>query len=481
MASSLEAQQQRVLAGLVDEPLADALGERFAAAGHELHLVGGRVRDALLQREATRDLDFATSAPPEQTERVLRGWADAIWLIGARYGTVAARKDGLHVQITTYRSDRYTPGSRHPAVEYGDTIEGDLGRRDFTVNAMAVRVPDRLFVDPHGGLADLRRGILRTPAEPSRSFADDPLRIVRMARFASVLGFDADEDAVAAATAMAEQVLSVSAERVRDELDRLLAGDHVGRGVDLLCDTGVADHVLPEVPALRMERDPGHHHKDVYGHTLAVVAGVPADDPVLRLAALLHDVGKPATRRYHGRNLVSFHHHEVVGARIAQARLEALRYPGDVVQAVAELVRLHLRFHGYADGDWTDSAVRRYVRDAGSPEQLRRLNLLTRADVTTADAKRRARYGAAMDDLERRVARLAEQETLERLRPALDGNQIMAHLGLRPGPLVGKAWHMLLDARLERGPMGDQEAYALLDQWAATEGLAVSSSNGIER
>ncbi|MGH8932243.1 MAG: CCA tRNA nucleotidyltransferase [Egibacteraceae bacterium] len=454
-----------MLAGLVAVyPVADHLGQRFAAAGHDLYLVGGTVRDTLLGR-AVDDLDFATSARPEQTQRLLSGWADNVWLTGARFGTVSARKGDRKLEITTFRSDVYREGSRHPKVTYATDIGEDLSRRDFTVNAMAVRVPEHRFLDPFGGLGDLRDGVLRTPVEPEISFGDDPLRMVRLARFAAVLEAEADEVTEAAAASMASRLDSISRERIRDELSRLIQAPGHTRGMDLLVRTGLAERFLPEIPALRMQRDPIHHHKDVYAHTLAVVDGCRPDDLVLRLAALLHDIGKPATKEFHRDGRVSFHHHEVVGARMARRRLEALRYPSEVVDQVAELVLLHLRFHGYADGEWTDSAVRRYVRDAGSDVQLRRLNQLTRADVTTRNAAKARRLSRAMDDLEARIARLAEQEELARMRPALDGNQIMAHLGLRPGPLVGEAWNMLLEARLDLGPMSEEAAYELLDRW----------------
>jgi poly(A) polymerase len=353
-------------------------------------------------------------------------------------------------------------------VAFAADIEEDLSRRDFTINAMAVRLPDHRFVDPFGGLGDLRHKRLRTPLDPATSFGDDPLRMVRLARFAAVLQVTPDPAALAAATAMATQLDAVSRERIRDEFSRLLLGADPARGMDILCDTSLADQFIPEVPALRMARDPIHHHKDVYRHTMAVVARCPADDLVLRLAALLHDIGKPATREFHPDGKVTFHHHEVVGARMARARLRELRYPNDITDAVTDLVALHLRFHGYSEQGWTDRAVRRYVRDAGS--QLERLNRLTRADVTTRNKAKARRLQRGMDELEERIAALREQEELDRLRPPLDGHQIMAHLGIRPGPLVGEAWNMLLEARLDRGPMGDEEAYALLDEWATERG-----------
>jgi poly(A) polymerase len=462
--------QQRQLAELVAVyPAADELAARFADAGHELHLVGGTVRDTLLYGRSSGDLDLATSAHPDETERLLRGWVDHLWLTGARFGTVSARRGEQTLEITTFRSDEYRPGSRHPDVRFGDDIETDLSRRDFTVNAMAIDLTRRRFVDPFGGLADLRRRLLRTPLAASSSFADDPLRMVRLARFAAVLDADVDDDARKAATAMAGELATVSRERIRDELCKLIVAPAFARGLDLLVETGLADDFLPELPALRMQRDPGHHHKDVYTHTMAVVADCPPQDLTLRLAALLHDIGKPATRRYGPGGKVMFHHHEVVGARMARARLTELRFPKQQVADVAQLVLLHLRFHGYRDQGWTDSAVRRYVRDAGSPEQLRRLNLLTRADVTTQNRRKARSLAAAMDDLEQRIEELQREEELAQLRPPLDGHQIMAHLGIEPGPLVGRAYRHLLDVRIERGPMTIDEGYAELDAWMASQ------------
>jgi poly(A) polymerase len=476
----MSAAQERALADLVAVyPVADQLGHRFAEAGYELYLVGGTVRDTLLGAPVS-DLDFATSARPEQTERMLAGWAEHIWLTGAQFGTVSARKGGFKLEITTFRTDTYRTGSRHPKVTYGQDIVADLSRRDFTVNAMAVRVPDRRFVDPFGGLRDLRDRVLRTPAAPEISFGDDPLRMVRLARFAAVLEAEPDEATKAAAAAMATRLSEISRERIRDELTRLITASGQARGMDLLCMTGLADQFIPEIPALRMEHDPLHHHKDVYLHTLAVVDRCPRHDLVLRLAALLHDIGKPATRQFHPGGKVSFHHHEVVGARMARARLTELRYPSAVVEQVGQLVFLHLRFHGYAEGDWTDSAVRRYVRDAGSPEQLQRLNLLTRADVTTQNAAKAWRLARGMDDLEARIAHLAAQEELDRIRPALDGRQIMDYLDLEPGPLVGEARKMLLEARLDQGPMSPDQAYALLDDWAAKRGITPRVATDLE-
>ncbi len=477
--SALPHEARERLVALASSPDAETLGRRFADAGAELALVGGVVRDALLGRIGS-DLDLATDAHPSDVAHLLRGWADHVWDVGARFGTISARRGELTVEVTTYRTDAYTAGSRHPEVTFGTDLRADLSRRDLTVNAMAVRLPaDRWedpaapdLVDPFGGLADLEGRVLRTPVDPRISFADDPLRMVRLARFAAVLDAEVAPEALEAARAMAAALDTISGERIRDELSKLLVAPAQARGIDLLCDTGLADRFLPEVPALRMERDPLHHHKDVYAHTLAVVdACTPHDDLVLRMAALLHDIGKPETRAFGPGGKVTFHHHEMAGARLAEKRLKELRYPHDVVGQVVDLVRLHLRFHGYADGEWTDSAVRRYVHDAGSAEQLRRLNALTRADVTSRNRAKRQRLGRAMDDLEERIARLEADEELRALRPALDGNAIMRALGVGPGPVVGRARRMLLDARIERGPMTEEEGHALLASWARETGL----------
>ena len=463
--------QLQALGALVDYPLADELGRVFADAGHELYLVGGPVRDRLLGRDSEPDLDFATSARPEESEQILKRWADTVWLTGARFGTVSAVRDGETIEVTTFRTETYEAGSRHPEVAYGDTVEGDLARRDFTCNAIAVRVPDRHVVDPFGGWEALRDKVLSTPVDPKASFADDPLRMIRMARFAATLGFVPDEDAVAAATAMAEQLQTISAERIQAELDKLVCGEHVALGMDLLVSTGLAEEFLPEVPALRMTSDPIHHHKDVYAHTLAVVEGCDRSDVILRLAALLHDIGKPDTREFHDDGTVSFHHHDVVGARMTRRRLKALKYPKDVIRDVSHLVALHLRFHGYGDDVWTDSAVRRYVNDAGSPAQLRRLNALTRADATTRNKRKKRRFAQAMNDLEARIERLQAQEELDAVRPALDGHQMMAYLGIEPGPLVGRVWAFMKDQALELGPIDPDTGYDLLDRWAAENGI----------
>ena len=480
MPQQLDPQQAAQLGALVDvHPEARELGDRFAAAGHELHLVGGTVRDTLLAggdptAVASVDLDFATSAPPEETEALVRPWATAVWLTGAEFGTVSCQRETLDrptrkIEITTYRADVYQPGSRHPEVRYGDSIEADLSRRDLTVNAMAVRVPDFAFVDPFGGLNDLQRRHLRTPIDPHTSFGDDPLRMVRLARFAAVLDAEASDTAIGAAIDMADELATISAERIRDELVKLICGQRPRRGIQLLLRTGLMQHVVPELVDLRECRDPIHRHKDVYLHTLAVMENameLEGDDPdfVLRFAAVMHDIGKPDTKQLHRDGTVTFHHHDVVGARMTRHRLRELRFDKQTIKAISELVRMHLRFHTYKQG-WTDAAVRRYVADAGALYD--RLNLLTRADVTTGNAKRAAAIQRRVDELEARVDELEEREQLEAMRPAIDGNAIMRHLGLEPGPLVGEAWAHLLELRLEHGPMEDADAFAALEAWWA--------------
>ena len=454
-------------------PVLEPLGVLFADAGHELALVGGPVRDAMLGR-AHNDLDFATSARPEETERLLGGWGDALWDMGRDFGTIGARKGSWVVEVTTYRSDSYDPASRKPLVDFGDTLAGDLGRRDFTVNAMAVSLPGREFVDPYGGVVDLAHRLLRTPGRPEDSFSDDPLRMLRAARFAAQLAFTVDPGVVAAMTAMADRISIISAERIRDELAKLVLAPYPRLGLTLLVETGLAARVLPELPALALERDEHHRHKDVYEHTLTVLEQsmdqedrLGGPDLVSRLAALMHDVGKPRTRRFLGDGSVTFHHHDVVGAKLTRKRLQALRFSGDTVEAVAKLVELHLRFHGYGDGEWTDSAVRRYVRDAG--DQIERLHVLTRADCTTRNRRKADRLRRTYDDLETRIARLSEQEELASIRPDLDGTQIMEILGIAPGPTVGAAYRFLLELRLDEGPMSEDDARAALLAWWAAQ------------
>lgn len=442
--------------------LAVELGDRFRTAGYQLYLVGGAVRELLMGRASRGEFDFATDARPEVTLRVLQGWAEAKYLQGIRFGTVGAKKAGVDLEITTFRKEIYPADDRHPHVTFGERIEEDLARRDFTVNAMAIRLPEGEFLDPHSGVRDLAAKRLDTPLDPEISFGDDPLRMLRAARFVSSLELVPTPRVIEAMRGMADRLDIVSSERIRDELSRLLLSVKPSRGLELLVATGLADRFLPELPALRLQQDPVHRHKDVLKHTFVVVENC-EPDLVLRLAALLHDVGKPATREITSDG-VQFHHHEVVGARMAEARLRALRYPNEVVAEVAKLVEMHLRFHSYRLG-WSDSAVRRYVREAGP--LLDSLNQLVRADCTTRNREKAKALAALQDDLELRIARLSEQENLEQLRPPLDGNQVMAHLGIPPGRLVGEALEYLMEQRLDRGPIEDAEAYRLLDEWWA--------------
>ena len=455
-------------------PVAQELADLFGAAGHRLYLVGGTVRDALLGRPET-DLDFTTDARPAAVLALVDGWASAVWDTGIAFGTVGLRRRGVTMEITTFRSDAYDRVSRNPVVAYGDTIEEDLQRRDFSVNAMAVELTGerRAFVDPFGGLAALAAGTLDTPATPEESFADDPLRMLRAARFVAQLGFTPAPRVVAAMTAMAAELGRITPERVQVELSKLLLGAHPRRGLELLVDTGLAEVVLPEVPAMRLAIDEHIQHKDVYTHSLVVLEQAIAretegPDLVLRLAALLHDIGKPDTRRREPDGRVSFHHHEAVGAKLVRKRLRALRYPKVVVDEVSQLVFLHLRFHGYGGGEWTDSAVRRYVTDAGP--LLDRLHKLVRSDSTTRNKRRAAALQRTYDDLEARITTLRAQEELDAIRPDLDGNAIMELLGIGPGPLVGRAYKHLLALRMERGPLSREDAEAELRRWAAANG-----------
>ena len=455
-------------------PITDSLAQTFKSAGYTLALVGGPVRDAILGRLGN-DLDFTTNARPAATKAILTKWGDAAWDQGAAFGTVAAKKSEITVEVTTYRSDTYSPESRKPDVDFGDSIIGDLGRRDFTVNAMALELttvkPE--FIDPFDGISDLAKKILRTPGLATDSFSDDPLRMMRAARFMSQLDFTVDPEVIAAMRAMAERISIVSAERVRVELTKILMSNNPRLGLTLLVDSGIADHVLPELPMLKLEIDEHHHHKDVYEHTLTVLEQVIALEErlggpnlVIRLAALLHDIGKPKTRELIPGGGVSFHHHEVVGARMAKARLKALRFDNETIESVNNLVFLHLRFHGYGGGEWTDSAVRRYVRDAD--ELLAHLHVLTRADCTTRNAKKAAALSATYDSLEVRIELLQQEEELNKIRPDLDGNQIMEILGVKPSPLIGKAYAHLLELRLDRGPLGEAEATRELLAWWET-------------
>ncbi|MDG2478656.1 MAG: CCA tRNA nucleotidyltransferase [Aquiluna sp.] len=453
-----------------NNPLFDVLGDAFDAAGEELSLVGGPVRDAILGRVAL-DLDFTTSADPDKILKIVKPLASATWDVGREFGTIAAQIGDHKIEITSYRADSYDKDSRKPTVEFGDNLEDDLKRRDFTVNAMALRLPSKTFVDPHQGLRDLMLETLRTPAAPEISFSDDPLRMMRAARFTSQLGFELDPAAFTAMRDMASRIEIISAERVRDELSKLLISKNPQPGLELLVESGIAKLVLPELPALRLEVDEHHHHKDVYQHSLTVVAQAISLEPqygfdrdlTLRLAALLHDIGKPATRKLEQGGSVTFHHHDVVGAKLAKKRLTALRFDNDTIKAVCRLIELHLRFFGYSDQQWSDSAVRRYVRDAD--DQLKRLHILTRADVTTRNQRKADRLAHAYDDLEARIKVLAEQEQLDAMRPDLDGEEIMQLLGIKPGREVGQAYNFLLELRLDEGAVGKDEAKKRLLEW----------------
>ncbi len=452
------------------------LAGRFEAAGKRLYLVGGIVRDLLAGRPVEGpDLDLTTDARPEETKRIIAGWADAVWTQGERFGTIGAKHGARAYEITTHRAEVYDPSSRKPDVAFADAIEADLSRRDFTVNAMALTLPDPVLVDPFDGSADLLvEHRLRTPLGPDESFTDDPLRMLRAARFIAGYGLDPAPELVDAVRRLGHRLEIVSAERIRDELDKLIVVDDPTAGLWFLHDTGLFDEFLPEIPGLRLEQDPIHRHKDVLAHTFAVVANVRArrDDGspnrITRLAALFHDVGKPKTRSVSARG-VSFHHHEVVGARMTRERLTALRYPAHDIDAITRLVFLHLRLHGYGEGDggWTDSAVRRYVRDAG--DLLDELNELTRCDCTTRNEKRARELGRRMDALEARIARLEDEEELKAIRPDLDGNEVMTLLGLSPGPEVGDAMRYLLELRLDEGPLGKDEAARRLREWWQSE------------
>jgi poly(A) polymerase len=491
--STAEEQLTAIRRQAIDELIAGApivadVGARFQAAGHDIALVGGSVRDALLDRTG-RDLDFATSARPDDIERCLLGWADATWDIGRDFGTIGAQVGDWRLEITTYRSDAYDASSRKPAVTFGDTLDGDLSRRDFTINAMAVQLPSREFVDPFGGTRDLAVRLLRTPSTPEQSFSDDPLRMLRAARFAAQLDLRIDPGVTQAMRGMASRISIVSAERVRDELTKLIQSPLPRTGLTLLVDSGLAEVILPELPALRLERDEHHRHKDVYEHTLTVLEqaisleprlGGAGPDLVTRLAALLHDIGKPATRRFAEDGTVAFHHHDVVGAKLARRRLTALRYPAADVDAVCRLVELHLRFHGYGSGEWTDSAVRRYVRDAGP--LLSRLHVLTRADCTTRNARKAERLRRTYDDLQERIARLSAEEELAAIRPELDGREIMEVLGIAPGPDVGVAYRFLLELRLDEGPVGPERAReALLAWWPVRSQVSSTDDSAPDR
>jgi poly(A) polymerase len=452
-------------------PLASSLAEAFKAKGFQLALVGGPVRDALLGRLGN-DLDFTTDAHPHETKKILKSWADNVWDTGIVFGTVAAKRGETTVEVTTYRTEKYEEDSRKPDVEFGLTIEGDLSRRDFTVNAMALELTSKepKFIDPFGGIDDLAKKILRTPASAEQSFTDDPLRMMRAARFASQLNFEIHPDVLRAMQTMTSRISIISAERIRDEFVKLLMSDNPRIGITILVDTGLATLVLPEIPKLRLEIDEHHHHKDVYEHSITVLEQAISHEDrlggpnlVIRLAALLHDIGKPKTRNLIEGGGVSFHHHEVVGARLSKSRLKALRFDNETIDAVETLIALHLRFHGYGDGEWTDSAVRRYVRDAG--ELLVHLHVLTRADCTTRNAKKAERLARTYDGLEARIAKLETEEELSKIRPDLDGAQVMQLLDLKPSADVGKALDFLMELRMEHGPLGEERATEELIQW----------------
>ncbi|GHD81663.1 poly(A) polymerase [Salinibacterium amurskyense] len=459
---------------LADSKPVATLAARFAAEGFELALVGGPVRDAFLGRKVT-DLDFATNANPDDIMRLVKPISDAQWDIGRDFGTIAARIHGETVEITTYRADSYDGATRKPVVVFGDSLEKDLERRDFSVNAMALRLPERVLVDPWGGVEHLLTKTISTPGSPEVSFGDDPLRMMRAARFTSQLGFTVDPATVAAMTELAPRLSIVSVERVSDELTKLLKTDDPVPGIRLMVETGLAEQVLPEIPALKLEVDEHAHHKDVYEHSLTVLRqaidleksrpGIEGPDLILRIAALLHDIGKPSTRKIERGGVVTFHHHDVVGAKLATKRLRALRFDKETINSVARLVELHLRFFGYTEGAWTDSAVRRYVRDAG--DQLERLHIITRADVTTRNVRKADRLAFAYDDLEDRIAAIAEAEGIAAVRPDLDGEEIMAILDLKPSREVGEAYKFLLDLRLDEGPLGADEAERRLRMWWA--------------
>src|SRR5215471_17153633 len=485
MAVPMSNEQRKAVSALLRErvPAVAEIGRLFARHGHELALVGGPVRDVLLRQEPG-DLDLTTDATPDQVLNITRDWADRTWEIGIAFGTVGLRKGNAVFEITTYRSEQYERTSRRPDVRYGRSLEEDLGRRDFTVNAMAARLPGYEFTDPFGGFEALKEKVLRTPGPPEQSFGDDPLRILRAARFAAKLGFTVAAGVRAAMTDQAGRLDIVSVERITGELTKLMLTQDPALGIDVLVQTGVAGQVLPEVPMLRMEADEHHRHKDVYQHSLTVLRQAIALEPKygldgdlrVRLAALLHDIGKPKTRTMLPDGRVAFHHHEVEGAKMARRRLAALRFPNDVVKDVSRLVELHLRFHGYGGGEWTDAAVRRYVRDAGP--LLSRLHVLTRADCTTRNKAKAQRLERAYDDLERRIAVLSEQEELDKIRPDLNGTEIMQILRQPPGPLIGKAYRYLLDERMEHGPLGRDRATQKLLRWAEAEGLEVPGGPG---
>ena len=452
--------------------IAVELGQRFAQAGFELSLVGGWVRDAVMKR-GQADLDFTTNATPDEVIATVKGWAEGVWDVGIRFGTVGVNKAGQNLEITTYRAEQYEKDSRKPVVAFGNSLQEDLARRDFTINSIALELPSGELHDPFNGVSDIAAGLIRTTQSAADSFSDDPLRMMRAARFAAQLNFKVDDEVLQAMTEMAARIEIISAERVRDELSKLLLAPNPRAGLQILVDTGIAEFILPELPKLKLELDEHHRHKDVFEHSLIVLEQAialeqthePKTEPdlILRVAALLHDIGKPKTRRFEEGGGVSFHHHEVVGAKLAKKRMAALRFSNEEIESVYRLIELHLRFHGYGSGEWTDSAVRRYVRDADN--QLTRLHKLTRADCTTRNKRKADNLSRTYDSLEERIAQLQAQEELNSIRPTLDGEQIMKLLDLKPGPQVGKAYNYLLELRLDLGPMTEVEAEKALLAW----------------
>jgi poly(A) polymerase len=452
--------------------IAVELGKRFVDAGFEISLVGGWVRDAVMKR-GQADLDFTTNATPDEVITTVKGWAENVWDVGIRFGTVGVIKSGLNLEITTYRAEQYEKDSRKPTVAFGNSLNEDLARRDFTINSIALELPSGYLHDPFNGISDIAAGLIRTTQTAADSFSDDPLRMMRAARFAAQLNFKVDDSVLEAMTEMASRIEIISAERVRDELSKLLLAPNPRAGLQILVDTGIAEFILPELPKLKLELDEHHRHKDVFEHSLIVLEQAialeqshePKTEPdlILRVAALLHDIGKPKTRRFEDGGGVSFHHHEVVGAKLAKKRMAALRFSNEEIDSVYRLIELHLRFHGYGSGEWTDSAVRRYVRDAD--DQLVRLHKLTRADCTTRNKRKADNLARTYDSLEERIAELQAQEELNSIRPTLDGQQIMKLLGLKPGPQVGKAYNFLLELRLDQGPMTEADAEKALLAW----------------
>ena len=472
MKTPIDAATQLAITTLTKQaPAATDLAKQFKAAGFKLALVGGPVRDAILGRLGN-DLDFTTDALPKESEKILEKWADSVWDIGAAFGTVAGKKGEITVEITTYRSESYDSSSRKPDVEFGKSIEADLARRDFTINAMALELTtdQPTFIDLFNGVTDLQNKLIKTPGKPEDSFTDDPLRMMRAARFISQLNFEVDPAIITAIKDMSARLEIISAERIRDEFTKIILSPSPRIGITLLVETGLANYFLPEVPKLKLEIDEHHHHKDVYEHSLTVLEKaigleqrLGGPNLTLRLAALLHDIGKPKTKQLIPGGGVSFHHHEVVGARMCKERLKKLRFDNQLVNDVSKLTFLHLRFHGYGLGEWTDSAVRRYVRDAG--ELLTHLHLLTRADCTTRNKQKADGLAKIYDQLEERIEVLMAQEELNKIRPDLTGDQIMQILGIKPSPMVGKAYDFLLELRLEHGPQGEEKATAELLKW----------------